>query len=440
MMRRWWWLVFLAACGDNALFDVPRSGTRLRVEWFKAEDGAEVTTGNIYDRERQEFCTIQEWTDGVTRCTREAGYIGYQDSACTQRLVVSGVQGEVAFDSEPTKCGQASSWVAGDVIAATQWYEKSDTACMGPYTTDQPLRIAEKEIDPNSFAVLATTAPRGDGRVRSVDFTSADGFRVVEEYRDDELATTCYPGFAHCDPRATYDIEYLDAACTQPIAGIYHDPCNPPEAFAAVPDKACPGREHYHSVGAAIGMRSTIYQLQGDTCTAITPSTDAEYHSVGDEVALAQLSLAIESAPGRRLQQTFHAGEGVAAPTGQLMDTQVGVPCYWTTDPDGVTRCLPVSASWYTLYTDTSCTQGVTIATAPTAECSDGAPLPQYAGQSFGAGYEIRPLLGRHAGTLYQRVGQMCEPSIIKGVDFYDVDNRVVEPTSFEMAERVLEP
>ncbi|MGE5185644.1 MAG: hypothetical protein ACM31C_26465 [Acidobacteriota bacterium] len=439
-MTRWWWLVMLAACGDNAFYDAPKSGTRLRVEWFQAEDGSEVTTGNIYDRQRQEFCTIQAWSDGATRCTREAGYVGYLDAACTQRLVVAGVQGEVAFDFDQATCAQASAWVAGDVLAGTQWYEKGDTGCMGPYTTDQPLRVAEKEIDPNAFARLATSAPLGDGRIRTIDYTSADGFRLVKGYEDSELATPCYPGFEDCALLGEYEIDYTDAACTQPIVGLHHDTCNPPATYAIVPDPACSNLQHYHRIGAIVGIRSAIFQRTGDTCTMTTPSTDVEYRALGDEVEVAHLAVASESAPGRRLQPMFFTGDGVAAPTGQLMDTQVGVPCTWQPATDGATRCLPFSASWYTLYTDPSCTQGVPIATWTSAACSDGAPQPQYAAEYFGAGNEIRPLLGRHAGTLYQRNGQTCAPTTIPGTDFFDVDPRTVDPRSFEMAERVLEP
>jgi hypothetical protein len=442
MIRAGWSVVMvLVACGDNAFDDRAHSGTRLRVEWNKAEDGAQVATGRIYDRERQEFCSQEAWSDGVTRCTRTEGYVGYSDPQCTRPVIVAGVEGEVANDFDVASCSQKTAWVAGTVSATTTWYEASTTGCMGPFTVDPmlPLRVAQKQIDPDHFVVLATSGPRGDGRLQSVDYTTADGLRIVKETRDTELATVCYPSATGCDPVAAYEVDYLDAACTQPIAGIFRTACSPPEKYAAILDPVCSTKVRFRAIGGIVAS-DHIYQLSAGTCAAITASADHEYHSLGAEITPAAMAPAVEAAPGRRLQPMYYAGEGIAAPSGQLFDSQVGVPCAWQAATDGATRCLPVSAQIYTyLYADASCTQPVTVTFLPTAECAT-APPPQFATSYLAPGNEVHLVLGRRPGPLYQRGGTDCSLGTFSGYDAYDVDPGVADPASFEMSELVLEP
>ena len=437
MTRAWWLVVMLAACGDNSLDDVSRSGSRLRVEWNKAEDGAELETGRYYDRERQEFCEIQKWSDGVKRCTRLAGYVAYLDAACTQPAISAGTQGEVANDFDPATCSQRSAWVAGAPLATTTWYELGDTGCMGPYTNGQ-LLAADHQIDPDTFSRIAVGAPHGDGRIQAIDYTSADGFRVVDEFYDSALATRCNPGDATCSPLVTYDIEYLDAACTKPIAVVGPNPCGETPTYAAITDPVCFHPTSYHRLGDTVAV-TTLHTLGNGTCMAAAPSPTNQYLALGDTVTPPQLSRAVASASGRRLQPVYFAGEGIAAPSGSLYDTQVGVECYWQTATDGATRCLPFAASIVSYYADTSCTKSVDVALAQSAQCAT-VPLPQFAVRYVAPGSEVHEMLGHHDATLYQRNGNACEPFTAQGEDFYDIDPRIVDPSSFEMSELVLEP
>ena len=85
-MKRVVVLLALAACGDEIHVETalePQSGTRLKLEKYRFEDGTEqVEQHSFYDVEMHARCAPQTYVDGSTRCVPFADDALYIDPTC----------------------------------------------------------------------------------------------------------------------------------------------------------------------------------------------------------------------------------------------------------------------------------------------------------------------------------------------------------------------
>jgi hypothetical protein len=91
--------VVMAACSGSEHAQVPDamaepvSGSRLKINYHKAEDGARVPIwGVVYDADRKEDCVFQQASDGKLRCMPVVSYSGvptFSDPACTVLVAVA---------------------------------------------------------------------------------------------------------------------------------------------------------------------------------------------------------------------------------------------------------------------------------------------------------------------------------------------------------------
>jgi hypothetical protein len=83
---------------------------------------------------------------------------------------------------------------------------------------------------------------------------------------------------------------YSDAACMQPLElGIWQEPCYvlPPPSWIYERSNACPPVVKAYAVGAAV--TTTVYQFNGVSCFALTPTANTQLYRLGDEVSPTKL-------------------------------------------------------------------------------------------------------------------------------------------------------
>jgi hypothetical protein len=432
-------LLAFAGCGDDLIETPAQSGSRLKLSWYQTDDGARLRDYSIHDSERGDTCWFQTWNDGVTRCVNDAAFVGFSDPQCTQAVIV-GQSTDLAGAWDQATCTLTSVYRPGAAVAATQWYSRTPTGCIGPYTSSGPLYAIGANLDRAQFAGLSTTGEIGDGRLRQIDYTSDGGFRILDEIHDTELATSCGPYGMSCQPSSTYDLKFLDAACTQRVTSIPQATCGTPAKYYAEQDKKCPDRTHYYTIGAVV-QATKLYQLDGTTmqCMSTMPDANAQYHAIGAEVAPAALSQVIGDASGRRLQNIYFVGDSIAAHSDFLYDTELAILCYFAPATDGVARCLPSEAFASTYYSDPGCTASVLLTTNPIADpsCGPAPPAPQFVNYYTNNAYEVRVVTGPYTGAVYSGGPGSCTQLMMS--DAYTIGG-IAAPESFVAATTVTDP
>jgi hypothetical protein len=369
----------------------------------------------------------------------DPGFVAFSDPQCTQAVIV-GQSTDLAGAWDQAACAVTAVYRPGAAVSATQWYSRTATGCIGPYTASGPLYALGANLDRAQFAGLSLTAEIGDGRLRQVDYSGDGGFRVLDEVHDTELATVCYPNDTSCQPNATYDLEFLDPACTQRVTSIAQETCGAPIKYYAERDATCSNRTHYYEIGASVKV-TQLYQLDSTTmqCTSTMVETGLQYHAIGAEVAPAPMSTVIGDAPGRRLQNIYVAGDAIASRSGELYDTELEVRCSFMQATDGIARCLPAGGYVSSYFSDPGCTSSVLLLTYPIIDpsCGPAPSVPQFAISYANQGNEVRVVTGKYAGAVYYGGPGSCMQLMMN--DAYAIGG-IAAPESFVAATKVTDP
>jgi hypothetical protein len=427
-MTRCWLVLALAACGDNDAEDAVRGGSRIVVQWNIAEDGTREPTGTLHDAELQEDCYPEDWADGSKRCTPSGGYIAYSDMQCSQRIVIDAqATGDVAGAWDDATCKLGHTYRVGASLGMGPYYWKSSTGCTS--TSSTMLWAAGAEIAPDTFAKLERVESNG-GRLHGVHLASADGLVWPWQTIDSELGTPCSPGDHQCDPYATSGESYVDAACTQAVAAAYTG-CGDAPKLVSIPD-SCGTSSHTYRLGEVVYPQALYTIDSNGVCKPSTIDAAAEYHAIGTELSLAETSRRYAEAPGRRLQQIYFAGSGIAVTAG-LFDTEIGTPCMFDKATDGVQRCQPFYYGWTSYFSNPGCGTVVRVLSVSHAKagCTQPQPPPYAANYANNGTSEVRVVGARYTGTLYQlQSSGACGQINMQDADYYAVGDAVA-PDSF---------
>jgi hypothetical protein len=423
-------LLALVACGDNNAAAPERSGTRVKLQWYVADDGARVPTGQLYDATLAASCQIWPWGDGVVRCANLDGYVAFRDAACTQPLSLNRPSsGQISVQWNQTTCRPDRAYQIGAELGSGSYYFATTTGCSGPFTSSDLYAVGD-EVAPDAFPSVDEAELGGD-RLRATLWQGGDGLRVPSGIEDVALASSCSPGEGICAPQASYSYVYLDAACTQPAAELYPNSCAAPPAYLTIQDPMCASRSHTYAIGDVVHP-SQVYGLTAGACAAASLDPSAEYHALAREVAPAALAT-VHVPAGRRLSAIYAAGDGAAARVG-MFDTKLGVECSWYQATDGAMRCLPVRWGWAPVYSDAACTQPLRVLALPASSPDCAAePPPQFAYDDVQAGTEMRIVIGPYAGATYTNASGACAAVTYPGMQLYAVGD-VVAPDSFVAA------
>jgi hypothetical protein len=163
----------------------------------------------------------------------------------------------------------------------------SGTSCV-TITPMEPHTVSGT-MPPSAFAAFGT-AQIGSGRLRVPSYVDGAGkvLAAVDGLFDSGLGVTCdaatFVDGVRCVPRDAAQLDmtntFADGSCTAPLAvmGATTLPgCTvpPPPAFGV---RSSCGRTTAYAIGQA-ATPSTIYSLQGSTCTAQQPVTSYAYYT-----------------------------------------------------------------------------------------------------------------------------------------------------------------
>jgi hypothetical protein len=388
-----WSIVFSVACGgddapaspdaaspDAASPDAPPpdpnegavNGSRIKLRWYTTPDGLK-TFKELFDSERNEVCSAQEFSDGKTHCAPGAARVVYSDAGCTQPVGIAPSSGCTGAGASPLPsyfaervemaCGTQISRVfaRGSQLSMTEYHQKLASGCDPSPTqtgSDQIYALID-EVPAAALAVMTKTTPgAAAGRLAERTWTTTDGLKVPAAVYDTELATECAvtasptdAAAVTCVPTTASRALYRDDMCTQPEAEIATG-CST-SGFIDVADKPlCRAASHrYYRIGTAVPAQDP-FRLASD-CEPSTQSAGASYFLPGAEVALPAIARA-HGTTGHRLEPIY-ATLGELRVRAGLFDTMKGTECVIQTDvTTGNTACLPTAVVGG-FYTDASC-------------------------------------------------------------------------------------
>lgn len=360
---RCWALAMLMACGGGSsaptLEDSAQSGARLKLRWLVAGDERAIAVEPnalwAFDTQLGVECTPLAWSDGTTYCTPgtvrgvHTGVV-FTDAACSQPMTVVdlNVCPAPVYAEMSDATGLTALWTIGPKSAATTYYDRADTSCIGPLQASglimKELHDLGTPIDRSALVAMSLGEPRGTGRVGWRYFDTADGLSQPATLYDTELGTFCSVGL--------------------------------PYAANATNEVAC---------------RPTTYPT-------------------GDPMTWAALVRQPSSAA--RLSPTQLASDDTLVHEGDLFDRDSGGPCVPRTMSDGTLRCTSNDATGpLHLYQDSQCQVPIDLVpvaagtTVPSLVMT-GAPGPGCSGTVAG----VNAVGAQYASYPYEKSGTVCVP------------------------------
>lgn len=384
-------VVLCVACLGCTPEETFRSGTRLRLQWLAAEDGAKVFTG-YFDAELGIRCKPSRMTDGVVRCvpTPAPAQLGslfgpagpsqrFADDQCTQSL----------YGWSETSCApvprlvtlpQGQGCAAADVVyevgelvpAGELFVRVGDTCERDPGTPGLSAQRRLTVFDPSKLVEL-TESEVTLGPVRAVLGRSRDGASVVLHLRDAVTGAACRPdslelliardGPVACLPSMTSTLGptqlFSGPTCRTPAVNVFSglecegaSPVTPKVVRVFEQGEACAlSSVEFFELGAKVDLP---YQVHA-TCEAVP--TQFPVYEVGKKLDPRSFPPMDVSLSGTLLETSTWEVEGraVGLPSFFWLD---GKPCTVTDFTDGTKRCVPSSAlSDGDVYADPACTR-----------------------------------------------------------------------------------
>lgn len=422
-------LLLLFGCGDNIVPDahLARSGERIALRVYQYADGASQWDGTVFfDREREERCTVQRWSDGHTYCTPAAVPTVYSEPDCK-----NGELGRwLTTQPRPTHFFREYTLIGGEVISRVfaligevappeKTYEITQGQCVETGSAGWTYYSLGEQLPNTRFARMKHVSAEGEQRLGLDAYTTDDGLYVpieiggVPMLRDRALDNECKvvaaPNAAAttCEPAYAGEAEFSrDAACGANDVLVV-------EATTAVPEvimREDSGCRQYTRRGVEIVHDEPLfYALGPSSCVSVNPPPDAHLFEVGAAFDVAPLTREHEAIAGRRLQRVL-AGDGTTRVVDPLLyDSELEVDCVRTQIGETI-RCLPANsfASVLTYYTDENCTQPIEISLVERGACD---PTTKFAIDNRGSEPSVRPIGEPMTATLHEiSTGETCVP------------------------------
>jgi hypothetical protein len=395
-------LVVVAAsvgCGDNRAGDVvgERSGERLRIVYFEYDGGTRQRHDALYDADRDERCTPQRWSDGLTYCTPDAAPALYVDRDCTTEVAPAGSPYALHQFWLTDRLFPSRLHALGAPAAApSEMYLARGGACLGPFAAPPGDYVALGDaIAQDELARVHVGEPVGAGRIGLIVLTGDDGLQLPARLYDRELDLECADDGTHCAPREAASADYFhDETCTTPELSLSIAAPPPTLAVHRDRDTACAA---YHRVAGQTGS-NPLYRRIAERCDLAEAPSGEHQFLLGEPLALAPLRRTTAATAARMHAIAVATGDiALAAP--ELFDATLGATC---TTRDR--RCMPVvTAPVLDVFADEICATGARVAEVaeracdpPTAFASDGTTL--------------YPLVGASAPVYQLTTGDRCAP------------------------------
>ena len=460
----------LGACGgsntttapDGALVDgaapsfEERSGTRLKRRGHEV-DGTKLLA-SIFDVMRGELCRPVPWRDGQTYCApaQQTGSVVYADAACTQTIGLASAtdcDGPARYfvEHEVDTCSSVAShlYVAGDVLAATTYYIRSETSCI-PSSVFAPYEVLRRlgpEVPVSDLVPLAISEPVGEHRLRQRFYESADGLRFAATLHDAVLDESCSlfgQSSLSCLPHNTLDASMFgEASCTRHVA-VKYSTCTAPR-FAIHPQQAFCAFPSYElfRVGEEVAAPMMYRSTSASTCVS-TDIGDRPVFELGEPVEMSTAT-PVYTGTSPRVQATYAASsEGDAFPLRTFFDHGKQTTCVVDRAEDNTLRCLPHAASVLHYFRDAACTNAIEVLRVYRGPQGCAAVTkPAFARDVLGnldpctAQQRIRAVGEPYAGPLFQS-SDSCDPVSLTNATFFEV-GATVPPAEFALAQVITE-
>jgi hypothetical protein len=205
-------------------------------------------------------------------------------------------------------------------------------------------------------------------RLKLVWFNFADGTRTWAGFYDAQRKESCTVsrdepwtgGHTYCIPDHGGTIVYSDAACTQKLAQVFHDPsCSrPPPIYVVEGTTTCDYvAQHLYTRGDPAAPTSYYLRFGDGSCTGPFPSAGYDFYQLGLEIqptALVELVLGAPTSAARLSERFYQTVDGMKLPAA-IHDAMLGGDCR-ATGTAGNLVCLPDAAA-ASLFHDPACTE-----------------------------------------------------------------------------------
>jgi len=354
-----------AVDGDSGLPEVPiadvlraRSGKRLKVQVYRAEEGVEAFP-SFWDSEKKFACQPREDETGQLRCLgREAAdhkdlspFVYSPDDLCTTEAL-----------STPAKCTPPPE-VAMYSYAIERYIPMHVTSPLDSFSTymrgpagscapivDPPSRDHWNlvRVPPTEYVKLTIARRAIDDTLDAEFYESEDGARVwMSRLYDRTFGTPCSPrraedGVMRCLPINGPTLLYTDASCTAKILVDTSAFASGP--LAVVLEKTTECYEDSFRVerkGKPLGTIEPLYMRDGASCVRNYVIKGPAFEAAGSVSPASFVAMTPALSPGKRIHAQVWAVGAVSIPRDQsFYDRDLDEPCRVMLDSADQPRCF----------------------------------------------------------------------------------------------------
>jgi hypothetical protein len=433
------------ARADAGPLDDYASGTRLRAELYETADGGAKLWHGWYDSTLSASCTFRSAEDGTMRCLPNDSYVQFfTDMQCSVPVGATGTGCAAPryVGYQPSGCNLQIYKAGAKLAPSTPLFQRNGTSCVSATPTVDAYALTH--VDPTTLVAGAETSDPRTTTLGAEYLRSEDGALQPLGSYDSTLAVGCEPlaaAYANvCAPKDVVLVQqavYSDMQCTMRVARTFDAACIGTRTRVEVQtfDSCNAQTIALYTLGAQTS--STVYTVQGTTCTATTNPTGFSSFALGAAIPASSLpGVATADVGSGRIvtrYQTASTGERLTPLT--LVDTQLGAPCSVMSTTSGL-RCIPGQYG-QELYSDSMCMDPIAFVSHP-AGCA-APPAPKFV--TWG-GYQdacneptathllqVGASISVSSGGAYGN-GPPCGSSAIdpNGIDFYSASE--VDPTT----------
>ncbi len=269
----------------------------LDVLFYESADGLHALAGMRVPSHGGVSCSFES-AEGSMRCLPQGLAVGnmrgdFTSAQCTTELANSNCSTFALARRFATSCpSQTRIYHVGDAYTgdAGGGFRKASGSCVAQALPSLSFRVVGAEVPVTEFAEgvvvpsTATTRLRAD-RLRLPDGSTVALFvgRTTAAF-DTVKGTSCSQsvgpdGKLRCFPNSASSSEFLDDACTIPIARVWKGTCDVPKFYKAVRGTGCSARRAY---GPLLGKRATTTVYARATENAPCTSRDVPEYDVYD--------------------------------------------------------------------------------------------------------------------------------------------------------------
>lgn len=377
--------------------DGARSGTRLKLTMFQADDGFSILRPLYYDTQNQFECVEMRWDDGVSYCTPPRNLdltwqqstvpvtrVSYADDRCTQAIAPSDTAADgFAMELDPITGVVLHLYRRGATLGKKPSFVKVDDLRTGCNPDGSGTVYAVIEVPASSLVAMHRyIGPVGADGFAISYLGTEDGFQVplgmyarvldeICEMRGKQRVSTTVA----CSPFAYAADAYLDAECK--VGGVL----SVPMISGRMPTILASGGARPSTVFKRGAQLTSAFKRGGWGCEPVDPRSSL-FYSFGAEITLPTLTRTRGSVPGRRFQYVYDTADSGLAVREPMMFYDGANDVVWSIH-DSVFQPREVACGRiWVVFHDPRCTSVADAYYEPDPWC-DG-PIPAHL-----AGYPI---------------------------------------------------